>query len=363
MKVKFTLSIAAWVLLTSVSCRNASFQNVDDVSASKFSGDDSANTGSGDGAVEQPVIASPLPGADVVPDLDTVPTLGSGNSKGSDPGQGNPTTAAKLILTVTTPSPEIKPGGQKITAVATLKDEVDPPSVKWVISGPSAKTDIGSIDPNGVYTSPQTNDKDFPVTITAILNSDPSVTASTVLTVLAGEQIFSRCTRGNKVFPILADVFEINSSATRLPDFSNSAEARKVTTVCMDKYAVAPRNFEAGFPDVPGLFEFFALQTTTTLIIPVDGDYVLQLNSDDGAKLYIDGILVIDNDGTHQALGSDPLDSTTVGRKEKTVRIKKGNHALSLDYFQGPKVRIALELKWKTPGSNSFVYIPTESFK
>ncbi|RYZ65284.1 MAG: hypothetical protein EOP09_14515 [Proteobacteria bacterium] len=190
-----------------------------------------------------------------------------------------------------------------------------------------------------------------------------TVSASTALTVLPNNQIFARCTRGNEVFPILAQVYQVNATITKLPDFSNSSEARKITTVCMDKYAVAPRNFSTGFPDVPGLMEFFALQTTTTLIVPADGDYTIYINSDDGAKVTLDGTLILDNDGLHQAMGSSTEDSQVSGSKEVTLKLLKGDHKLTLDYFQGPKYRIALELKWKKPGSNSYEYIPRQSFK
>ena len=269
----------------------------------------------------------------------------------------------KLELEVSVPSPEVKAGGDKIQAKAKIKNGPEDPAVSWEIKGPSDRTDIGSIDQNGVYTSPANTDKKFPLVITAILKADPTVSASTPLVVLPKGQIFTACTRNNVIFPILAHVYQINTTATKIPDFKNTVEARKVTTVCMDKYAVAPRNFSDGFPDVPQLFEYFALQTSTILQVPADGDYVFQLNSDDGSKLSIDGNLVIDNDGLHQAYGPGPDDSQTVGMKEATINLKAGDHPLTLDYFQGPKFRIALELKWKKPGSTLFEYVPREAFK
>ncbi len=272
-----------------------------------------------------------------------------------------PQVIMKPFLTVTTPSPEIRAGGQKMQATAKLSSQTTPPIVSWSIMGP--KIDNGSIDANGVYTSPRLTDKEFPVVITATLNSDPSISGSTTLRVLPNDQIFARCTRGNTVFPILADVYQINNTAVKIPNFGNPAEARKITTVCMDNYAVAPRNFDAGFPDVPGLLEWFALNTKTQVVIPQDGNYTFYLNSDDGSRLYIDGALVIDNDGQHQAQSPDPQDSPNSGQKEATIYLAKGNHDLRLDYFQGPKYRIALELKWKKPGSNEIVYVPRMNFK
>lgn len=269
----------------------------------------------------------------------------------------------KPTLTVTLPSPEIKAGEEKMQAKATLSSTTTPPNVTWTVMGPAGKTEIGSISQSGVYTSPKTTDKEFTVIITATLISDPTISDSKPLRVLPNDQIFARCTRGNTIFPILADVYQVNSTATKIPNFGNSAEARKITTVCMDKYAVAPRNFDSGFPDVPNLFEWFALNTKTQIIIPQDGTYTFYLNSDDGSKLYIDGTLVIDNDGQHQAMGPNPEDSPTTGQKEVTLQLLKGDHNLELNYFQGPRYRIALELKWKKPGSAAVEYVPRANFK
>jgi hypothetical protein len=268
----------------------------------------------------------------------------------------------RSILEVTVPSPEIK-AGESMQAKAKIKDGPADPAVTWEIKGPLDRKDIGSIDQNGVYHAPAQTDAEFPVVITAVLKSDPSVSGSVTIKVLPSTQVFSRCTRGNVAFPIFAQVYQINTGATALPDFANGAQARKVLTVCIEKYAVAPRNFTEGFPDVPDLLEWFALQTTTTLVVPVTGDYTFQLNSDDGSRLALDGKVVIDNDGLHQAFGPGPDDSQTVGMKEVTVRLTAGDHPLSLDYFQGPKFRIALELKWKKPGAATFEYVPREAFK
>ncbi|MBC7659949.1 MAG: hypothetical protein H7249_09600 [Chitinophagaceae bacterium] len=279
--------------------------------------------------------------------------------------QGTPGTiqAKKLNIIVTAPSNMIKAGGEKIQATAKFKDSSDVPVVIWTIKGPAGVTDIGSIDQNGMVTSPASCTSEIPVTIVATLKSDPTIAASTIIHVLPIEQIFASCTRGSETFPILAQVYQIPPTLKRIPNYSNLAEATKLTTVCMDKYAVEPRNFGDGFPDVPSVYEYFSLQTSTTLIVNTAGTYTFQLNSDDGSCLNIDGREVLNNDGEHQAYGTDPNDSLTVGRKEVTITLGKGDHPLNLNYFQGPKYRIALVLKWKKPGSSTFEYVPREAFK
>jgi len=287
----------------------------------------------------------------------------TGNNSGNSSDDLKADAPARPILEVTVPSPEIKAGGETMQAKANIKDGPANPEVTWEIKGPADRTDIGSIDADGNYKSPAQTDKEFPVVITAVLKSDPTISASVTIKVIPSTQVFARCTRGNVAFPILAHVYQINNTATVLPDFANPAQSRKVLTVCMEKYAVPPRNFTEGFPDVPDLVEWFALQTTTTLQIAEEGDYVFQMNSDDGSKLSIDGKLLIDNDGLHQARGPGPEDSQTEGQKEATVRLAAGDHPLALDYFQGPKFRIALELKWKKPSATTFEYVPREAFK
>jgi hypothetical protein len=68
------------------------------------------------------------------------------------------------------------------------------------------------------------------------------------------------------------------------------------------------------------------------------GDYGFLLTSDDGAKLYIDDQLIIDNDGLHTA--------QTFGRK---VGLTAGRHTIRVAYFQGLPTNVALVLRVKAP--------------
>jgi PA14 domain len=266
-------------------------------------------------------------------------------------------TPETLILLVSTPSDSIKAGQESMQATATLKDKKDVPDVSWTLA--SDTEDKGSIDEKGNYTSPESAEAEFPVTLIATLKSDPRVSGKKTITVIPVEQAFATCSEGSENFPIVAKVYEMPSSVKRLPDYNNPAEASFKTQVCMENYAIEPRNFE----EVKELFEYFSLQTTTTLIAPVDGEYAFQLNSDDGSRLYIDGKEVIDNDGEHQAYSPSPEDSQSEGLKEVVIYLNKGDHALALNYFQGPRFRIGLMLKWKVPGTGDYVYVPRESFK
>jgi hypothetical protein len=233
-------------------------------------------------------------------------------------------------------------------ATAKLSGQTSPANVTWSVRSSGAQS-AGTISETGLYTAPATGGG-YDIIISAALIDDPSITASVTIKLIANEQIFVGCQQGSTFFPITADVYQLPVNTTKLPDFSTLGT--RLTKVCMDQYNVAPRDWSTGFPGVTNLFEWFALRTTTNIVVPMDGSYSFKLNSDDGAKLYIDGKLVIDNDGQHAPTA-----------KEATITLTAGQHALGIDYFQGPRYQIALELYWKTPGASSYVYVPKASFK
>jgi hypothetical protein len=69
--------------------------------------------------------------------------------------------------------------------------------------------------------------------------------------------------------------------------------------------------------------DHYAIQYKGYIKVPSDGVYTFYLRSDDGSKLYLDGELVVDNDGSHSA-------STKKGLKA----LKKGMHPIQIDYFE-----------------------------
>lgn len=66
----------------------------------------------------------------------------------------------------------------------------------------------------------------------------------------------------------------------------------------------------------------YAVKLTTTLTVTTGGVYTFDLTSDDGAKLFVDGVELIDNDGVHfSTLASNSLSLTT------------GEHLIEVIYF------------------------------
>jgi hypothetical protein len=97
----------------------------------------------------------------------------------------------------------------------------------------------------------------------------------------------------------------------RIPDFTSVKPVR------------AGVIHEIGLDHIPFKADQFGLVLKGTIEIPAAALYTFYLNSNDGSKLYIDGKLVIDNDGLHGSL-----------EKEGQIKLSKGKHSLRISYFQ-----------------------------
>ena len=69
--------------------------------------------------------------------------------------------------------------------------------------------------------------------------------------------------------------------------------------------------------------DYFAFEFNAFLKIEKKGVYRFYNYSDDGSRLFIDGKLVVDNDGSHSA-----------GRKDGSIALEKGYHKLKVMYFE-----------------------------
>lgn len=101
---------------------------------------------------------------------------------------------------------------------------------------------------------------------------------------------------------------------------------------------VPKTDFREGFPGITDRFEWFAIRYTATFTVLDEGTYRFKLRSDDGSILYIDGKKIIDNDGAHSAK-----------QRKGKVRLSPGKHDIRVDYFQGPRYDVALELRVDPP--------------
>ena len=110
-----------------------------------------------------------------------------------------------------------------------------------------------------------------------------------------------------------------------LPDFS-SLEA--VESGNLDNFSIEPA--QRG--------EFFAFRYTANLQIPEDGDYTFSIASDDGSQLFINGQLIVDNDGLHANI-----------EKAGTTTLTAGSHEIVVTMFERTGQQ-SLTVQWEGPG-------------
>ncbi len=143
-------------------------------------------------------------------------------------------------------------------------------------------------------------------------------------------------------------IYYIKPGSTRLPDFRALKPVGTIYTAALD---VPRQSFTRGFPGVTTRFEWFAIDYTGRFWIEKAGNYRFALTSDDGARLWIDDALVIDNDGAHppREIAGD-------------VELAHGIHRIRVAYFQGRRFEVALVLKIAPVGQDLRVF-RTDDFK
>lgn len=162
---------------------------------------------------------------------------------------------------------------------------------------------------------------------------------------------------GGKTEPssgLLGNVYKLVDDAGRLPDFASVCTDPLViateefpcpfASLLVPTLDVPDREFDAGFPGLRSdVVEWFAIEFDGRMTIETAGSWSFNLCSDDGSRLYIDDgggrRLLIDNDGQHsRRCVSAAADLVT------------GTISIRVEYFQGPRNRIALELFATPPG-------------
>lgn len=95
--------------------------------------------------------------------------------------------------------------------------------------------------------------------------------------------------------------------------------------------------------------DWFAIQFDGYINIPKDNNYVFRLTSDDGSRMYMNGQMIIDNDGFH---GADSRDGE--------MALKKGLHPFKVVYFQGAGGKM-VSLQWKSFDDPAFKPVPASA--
>jgi hypothetical protein len=138
------------------------------------------------------------------------------------------------------------------------------------------------------------------------------------------------------------DIYYLPEGTSQLPDFSSLTSVGKIYTKILN---IPERAFDSGFPNVTSRFEWFAIRYTGEIRIrqSQEGNYSFKLTSDDGSRLIIDNKVVINNDGQH------PTSAV-----EGSIFLSEGIHQVTIDYFQGPRLFVALIFEVQPPGAWSF---------
>lgn len=97
--------------------------------------------------------------------------------------------------------------------------------------------------------------------------------------------------------------------------------------------------------------DHFCVLFETSLAVPSEEEYSFRLCTDDGSKFYIDGELLIENDGAHAPI--EKTVSKTLGR---------GRHALRLEFFDFDKGQ-SLIFRYSTPTIREQELNPRSYFK
>jgi hypothetical protein len=143
-------------------------------------------------------------------------------------------------------------------------------------------------------------------------------------------------------------VYHIPKNSKAIPDLRKIKPQGKIYVSTLN---IPLRDFTEGFPGVTKRQEWFAIEYTGRFWIEKPGPYRFALTSDDGSKLYIDDQMVVDNDGIH------PVDT-----KSGSVDLAGGIHKIRVQYFQGPRLQVALVLEIAGPNEELKLF-STDEFK
>ncbi|MEO9513885.1 MAG: family 16 glycoside hydrolase [Flavobacteriaceae bacterium] len=119
--------------------------------------------------------------------------------------------------------------------------------------------------------------------------------------------------------------YEVKTPITQIPNMDSLQVIESGSTEIMDVNKLSKRR------------NGVALRFTSELNVTKPGDYLFHQYSDDGAKLYIDGALLVDNDGKHD-----------FESKRGLINLSHGVHQLQIDYFNNNWGK-GMELQYEGP--------------
>jgi hypothetical protein len=143
-------------------------------------------------------------------------------------------------------------------------------------------------------------------------------------------------------------VYLLKERTEKLPKFKEKEAIGKIYTRTLN---VWPQPFDDGFPGITDRFEWFAIDYKGKFWIETPGRYRFSLLADDGARLWINDELLVNNDGVHMARAVSA-----------SATLTRGVHQIRVSYFQGPRFTVALVLA-VAPVNEPWRIFHTDDFK
>ena len=170
---------------------------------------------------------------------------------------------------------------------------------------------------------------------------------------------------------LIGQVYVPGGEIELMPNFVPLTPIYTFVTANLD---VPVREYTKGFPtpEMQTVVENFAIRFRGELAVDTPGTYTFWLLSDDGSKLYINGNLVINNDGIHgvapskgeKDLSENVHVSWEISRnpmevgKRGSIKLAAGTHPFEVQYFQGPRYSIALQWFYQPPNGHRQIVPP-----
>jgi hypothetical protein len=133
---------------------------------------------------------------------------------------------------------------------------------------------------------------------------------------------------------LCGDVYQLPPWTVHVPRFS---ELEPIGAVYTPALAVYSPFFTEGIPGLTSRTEWFGINYQGSFWVDEPAEFQFELIADDGAKLYVDHRLVIDNDNLHPSQSA-----------RGKIRLKTGEHSIRVAYFQGTRTEVALVVSVKT---------------
>jgi hypothetical protein len=146
-------------------------------------------------------------------------------------------------------------------------------------------------------------------------------------------------------------IYRLDEGTPNLP--KTWPRSRYVNTIYAKEFDIPYISFSNGFPVLnqdmrarrkgKNVFEWFAIQYKARFYVRNPGKYEFRLSSDDGACITIDGKDIVATPGIHPKV-------TRYG----SCKLSEGVHRMKIEYFQGPRYHVCLQVYVKPPGETGF---------